>query len=202
MCSFSQVMLQKNVLTGFIFFLAVGFSSLIMLVGSTLATISALVVAKLCKYQLTSVQSGLYGFNAVLVGIAVFHFLPFSTVSLLFVVSGGVISSLLMHLMLMRLKSIPALTTPFILTTWLILIIAEHLGVTSALQNNVQPSNIQTTNLPNVVEFFFFRPLAMFAQFGARFGQCSAIRSMFRGGTTGKPTNLVKITYKNIEQNN
>ncbi len=120
LCSFSQVMLQKNVLTGFIFLLAIALSSSIMLLGSTLAIISALGAAKLCKYKLTSVQSGLYGFNAVLVGIAVFHFLPFSTVSLLFVVSGGVISSLLMHFMLMRLTSIPALTAPFNLTTWLI----------------------------------------------------------------------------------
>jgi len=133
--SFSQVMLQENVITGLLFLLGIGLNSPTMLLGSLMATVSALVVAKLCKYDLNAMNSGLYGFNAALVGIAVFYFLPVSLTSLVFIIFGGAFSSLLMHFMTTKLANIPALTTPFILTTWLMLIIIDYAGGSTIAQS-------------------------------------------------------------------
>jgi len=147
--NFSQVMLQKNALTGLLFILGIGLNSPEMLLGSILAILSALVIAKLCKYNLSAVQSGLYGFNAALVGIAVFYFLPVSFTSLAFVVCGGAFSSLLMHLMMTRLASIPTLTTPFILITWLLLAVIDYVGL-----NTIEPSYIHIPNQITAVDYF------------------------------------------------
>lgn len=127
--SFAQVMLQENLITGLLFLLGIGLNSLTMLLGSVLATMSALVVARLGNYDLTMVGSGLYGFNAALVGVAVFYFLPFSHTSLVLAIFGGAFSTVLMHFMLMRMTGIPAFTTPFILTTWLLLFFIDFLGL-------------------------------------------------------------------------
>ncbi len=147
--NFSQVMLQKNAFTGLLFLLGIGLSSLEMLLGSILAVLSALLVAKLCKYDLSTLQSGLYGFNAALVGIAVFYFLPVSFTSLAFIACGGAFSLLLMHFMMSRLASIPTLTAPFILTTWLILVVIDYLGL-----NTIEPSYIHIPNQITVVDYF------------------------------------------------
>lgn len=139
--SFSQVMLQENVITGLLFLLGIGLNSPIMLLGSIMATVSALAVTKLCKYDLTATQSGLYSFNAALVGIAIFYFLPVSLTSLAFVIFGGSFSSLLMHFMITKLAKIPALTTPFILTTWLMLILIDYAGVSTIAQSPFDDAN-------------------------------------------------------------
>jgi len=147
--NFSQVMLQKNALTGLLFLLGIGLNSPEMLLGSILAILSALVVVKLCKYDLSAVQSGLYGFNAALVGIAVFYFLPINSTSLAFVVCSGAFSSLLMHFMMTRLASIPTLTTPFILTTWLMLVVIEYAGLSI-----VEPSYFHTPKQLTTLDYF------------------------------------------------
>jgi len=147
--SFSQVMLQENMITGLLFLVSIGLSSSTMLLGSILATVSALVVAKFCKFDLTAVQAGLYGFNAVLIGIAVFYFLPVSSTSLAFAIFGGALSSLLMHLMKTRLANIPTLTTPFILTTWLIWGLIDYAGL-----GTIIPSYLSGVNTITLADFF------------------------------------------------
>ena len=124
--SYGQVMLQGNAITGLLFLLGIALNSLTMLLGSILAIISAFAVAKLCRYDVNAVQQGLYAFNAALVGVAVFYFLPVSLISLFFVIVGGAFSTALMHFMMTRMANIPAFTTPFILSTWLILLFINY----------------------------------------------------------------------------
>ena len=129
--SFGQIMLQENAATGLLFIIGIGISSPLMLVGAVIATLSALLAAKYLGYDSNAIDRGLYGFNAALVGIAVFFFLPVSLISCAFLVSGGVLSAVIMHFMLTRTR-VPAFTAPFIITTWLILLIAEVSGMTDA----------------------------------------------------------------------
>ncbi len=128
---FGQVMLQGNAITGLLFLLGIGLSSPIMLLGSIVATVSGLFMAQRCTFDSSGIELGLYGFNAALVGIAVFYFLSLSLTSLLFVIVGGFFSTLLTHLLRTRLVSLPALTTPFVVTTWLILLYADYLGLST-----------------------------------------------------------------------
>ncbi|WP_019028347.1 urea transporter [Colwellia piezophila] len=124
--SFGQIMLQANAATGFLFLLGIGLNSAVMLVGSILAVLCALAVAQLGKFDAENIQQGLYGYNAALVGIAVWFLLPVNLTSLLLVIFGGALSTLLMHLMLSKLPKIPTFTAPFILSTWLLLIFIEY----------------------------------------------------------------------------
>lgn len=154
---FGQVMLQGNAITGLLFLLGIGLSSPIMLLGAILATMSGLFIAQHCSYDVNAIEQGLYGFNAALVGIAVFYFLPFSLISLLFVVFGGFCSTLLTHLFMTRQKNIPAFTTPFVVTTWLILLCADYLGLSKIM--------VASTAVPDslsVVDYFLtsFRGIA------------------------------------------
>jgi len=142
-------MLQENAITGLLFVLGIGLNSPTMLLGGILATVSALVIAKLCRYNLTAVQSGLYGFNAALVGIAVFYFLPVSPISLTFAILGGALSALLMQFMITKLTCTPALTTPFILTTWLMLVLIDYAGLSTIVH-----SSFSDVNSVTLVDYF------------------------------------------------
>jgi len=134
--SFSQVMLQEKAVTGLLLLVGLGLSSFVMLLAGVLATLSGLMVARFCHFNLKEMQSGLYGFNSALVGIATFYFLPSSPIALLLVIFSGILSSLIMHFMATRLGNIPALTTPFILTTWLILAIIDYLGLSTIVHSS------------------------------------------------------------------
>ncbi|KGJ89449.1 urea transporter [Thalassotalea sp. ND16A] len=127
--SFGQIMLQGNMLTGLLFLIGIGLNSPLMLLGASIATLAGLVCAKLLQYDLDSFQNGLYGFNAALVGIAVFFFLPPSVFSLALVISGGVLATVVMHFMQLKLSVFSAYTAPFVISTWLILTVVNIAGI-------------------------------------------------------------------------
>ena len=143
--SYGQVMLQGNAITGLLFLFGIAVNSPTLLLGSILAIISAFAVARLCRYDVNAVQQGLYGFNAALVGVAVLYFLPLSFISLFVVIVGGAFSTVLMHFMMSRMTNIPAFTTPFILSTWLILLFinyAEFNSVVGSVVGSVVSSTL------------------------------------------------------------
>jgi len=98
-----------------------------MLLGCLLSISSSVVTAKLFRYDPESIKNGIYSFSAALVGISVFTLLPFTYIAFILVLFGGVLSTLLMHLMITKIPSMPALTTPFILSTWIIVLIIDYL---------------------------------------------------------------------------
>ncbi|KGJ90701.1 urea transporter [Colwellia psychrerythraea] len=152
--SCGQVMLQGNAITGLLFLLGIALNSTTMLLGITLAIISALAVAKLWQFDLTVVQDGLYGFNAALVGVAVFYFLPVSFFSTLMVIFGGAFSTVLMHFTLTRMARIPAFTTPFILSTWLILLFIEYTELTIIVSHSLDEGYFGGNNTATVIDYF------------------------------------------------
>ncbi len=118
--SSAQIMLQSNLVTGFLFLVGIGINSLTMLLGCLLAMFSSLAIAELLHYDSDCAKKGFYGFNAALVGIAVSSLLPLNLMSLFLVIFGGALSAFLMHMMMSKLPSIPPLTAPFIFTIWMI----------------------------------------------------------------------------------
>lgn len=149
--SFSQVMLQKSSITGGLFLLGIGLNSPTMLLGALMAIFSSLVIAKLGGYDLTLVNNGLYGFNAALAGIAIFFFFPINVTSCFLVILAGSISTVIMHIMLQftlhRLPDFPVLTTPFIVTTWLLLFIEKLLIAMRVIENVVIESTITESTI-------------------------------------------------------
>lgn len=152
--SSAQVMLQANPITGLLFLIGIGINSITMLLGCLLAISSSLVTAKLFQYDRDFLHKGIYSFSAALVGISVFTLLPASYIAIILAIFGGVLSTLIMHLMVTKVPSIPALTTPFIIVTWLIVLIIDYAGlVAPSLDNQAGPMNIESTVTPITLSF-------------------------------------------------
>jgi len=126
---FSQIMLQQNTVIGFLFALGIGVNSPTMLFGATLAILSSLVFSTLYRYNSCAIHQGLYGYNAALAGIAVLFFLPLSLLSCTLVILAGCVSTMIMHFFQHKLPQLPAFTAPFIITTWILLIVLDLVGI-------------------------------------------------------------------------
>lgn len=118
-------MLQKNTITGLFFVIGMGLNSPIMLLGATIAVLSALLVARLLQFNANAIYNGLYGFNAALVGAAVLLFLPVNAFSFTLIIFAGAISAVIMNFFLLKLPNYPAFTVPFLLSIWLTLLLSE-----------------------------------------------------------------------------
>jgi len=130
LCSFSQIMLQRSALTGFLFVVGIGINSPIMLLGAAIAVLSALMVAQLFQYDTDAINAGLYGFNAALAGTAILFFLPANLFSVTLAIFAGALSTVIMHFMLhSTFFKLPVFTAPFIISTWLILLFINMIGI-------------------------------------------------------------------------
>lgn len=131
--SFAQIMLQGSAITGLLFCIGIALNSPTMLLGGILATLSGFTIAKRFHYNSNLINNGIYGFNSALVGVAVLCFYPVSLFSLTLVILAGALAAIIMHFMLIKIPSIPALTFPFVVTTWLVLMINDALGITPSV---------------------------------------------------------------------
>ena len=123
-----QVMFQNNPLTGAIFLAAIAWGSYAagapkVAIAGVLAVVVATLTAQWLRVDRESLHSGLYGFNAILVGLALATFLAPSPLLWVYVVLGAAISVVVMLATANVVKPWGgALTFPFVLTTWLLLL--------------------------------------------------------------------------------
>jgi urea transporter len=124
-----QVLFQDNPLSGLFFFVAIGWGSFAagapeVAIGGLLAIVVGTLTALWLRVDRAAVNAGLYGFNAYLVGIALPTFLAGSTLLWVYVVLGGALAAVVMlaTTQVMRTWGVPALTAPFVLIAWLLLL--------------------------------------------------------------------------------
>ena len=124
-----QVMFQDNPLSGLLFFVAIGWGSYAagvpqVAVGGFVAVVAGTLAAYGLRVEEAGLKAGLYGFNAYLVGLALATFMAPSTTMWVYVVLGSAVSVVVMLALSNVLKtwSVPALTAPFVLTAWLLLL--------------------------------------------------------------------------------
>ena len=122
-------MLQQNTLTGAFFIIGIGIGSPITLLGACIATLAGLLYAKLRKYDAEEIYRGLYGYNAALVGCAIYFFTKPTLLSTIAVIVAGVLSTVIMHFMLQKTRRVLAFTAPFIITIWLTLLLFKFGGI-------------------------------------------------------------------------
>lgn len=133
-------MLQAKAMTGTVFLLAIALNSWQLAAGALLGTSVSLIAAYLLQCKRSDIEQGLYGFNGGLVGIAlVFFYGPNFTVFSL-IVLGAFFSSLLMQIMLKASKTrkwaLPPYTAPFVISTWMMLAVANTLSIASGINNS------------------------------------------------------------------
>lgn len=125
-----QVMLQNNSYTGVIFLAGIFYNSIILGCAALLGGIASTAMAMLLGAERSSVNAGLFGFNGVLVGIAILYFLEPNILTWGYVIIAAACSTVIMSALLNLLStwSIPALTAPFVITTLLFILACARLG--------------------------------------------------------------------------
>jgi urea transporter len=126
-----QVMFQNNPLTGLLFIIGITWGAVAadmpqVAIGSVLGLIVATGMAWLLRVDADSRGMGLYGFNGILVGAALPTFLDVEPMLWAYVIVGAAVSTVAMLAIanVMKTWEVPALTFPFVLTTWLLLLAA------------------------------------------------------------------------------
>ncbi len=126
-----QVFLQNNPITGALFLAGIFLNSVEMGIGAVLGTLVGTLTGFLLKYDKEELQNGFYGFNGILTGIAAVLFFGFNTIGFVFLVIGSLLSSIIMYYMKSFLQkyNLPALTGPFVFSTWIIILLGYVFGV-------------------------------------------------------------------------
>ena len=119
-----QVMFQENIFTGIILFVGILVCSRISALYALLGTGIGVIVACVCSFPLSMITAGLFGFNGVLCGIA---FSNKKWSALILATTSIVISIFLIYGMVNL--GIITLTSPFVLSTWLVLLLEKRFRV-------------------------------------------------------------------------
>ena len=135
-----QIMLQENALTGLLFLAGIFYGSALMGLAALVAVTSGTLTAVLLKYDTRNLNKGLYGFSASLTGVAMMLFFKPAPMTWMAVVAGSVLATVKQHFFLRM--NIPVFTLPFVLVTWLALVLfgrvsPDLLAIPGALPVNV-----------------------------------------------------------------
>lgn len=118
-----QVMFQNSPITGILFLAGIFFNSttfgLYALLGTAVSTLAGIILG----VDKGLWRAGLFGFNGTLTGIAFAFFLEPTGALLIYTIVGAAFSSVIMAALLNALGKwkVPALTAPFVFTTWFFL---------------------------------------------------------------------------------
>lgn len=130
-----QVIFQNNPLTGLFFLAAIVWGAIAggqidIAIGAIVALVVATVTAMLLDADEASLNQGLFGFNGVLVGAAVPTFLADGAGMWFILLVGAAVSTVVMLAVskVMKTWETPALTFPFVLTTWFLVLGAYSFG--------------------------------------------------------------------------
>ena len=147
-----QVMFQNNPLSGLLFLTAVCWGSFAagvpqVAIGGLLGVVVATVTAQSLNVDEEALGAGLYGYNAYLVGIALPTFLATSPLLWFYLVLGAIVSVIvtLGTAKVMTTWGVAALTAPFILVTWLLLLSAYAF---SGIHGDALPASGQIVPIP------------------------------------------------------
>ncbi|MBF0576955.1 urea transporter [Dysgonomonas sp. GY617] len=120
-----QIMLQNNALTGLLFLIGIVINSPLMALAAVVAVVVGTMTAKLLKFNEDNINSGLYGFNATLVGVALIVFFEPTIVIWAAIIILSAISTLIMNFCIE--KKVPVFTFPFIVLVWISLYVFHSL---------------------------------------------------------------------------
>ena len=127
---FSQVVFIENAISGVMILLAITISSYKLGIISLLSSIVGTLIGKIGGAQKNSVNSGLFGYNSVLTGLAVSLFLTGPSrwgIALLGAIVAAIFTATMMHFL--KNIDLPILTFPFIILTWFVLLASYKLDV-------------------------------------------------------------------------
>jgi urea transporter len=126
---FGQVMFQDNPLTGLLFVAAIAWGSVAasvpqVLFAGVLGVVASTLTAIWLKADEAALRAGLYGYNGVLVGLALATFIAPGAGLWIYVALGAAVSTVatLGTANVLKPFGAPALTAPFVAVTWIMLL--------------------------------------------------------------------------------
>jgi urea transporter len=124
-----QVLLQDNPLTGALFLVGILWGSFAagvpqIAIAGVVAVVVSTLTAQWLRLDAAAIRAGLYGYNGVLVGMALATFLAPGPLLWIYVVLGAMVSVVATLATQSALKpyGVAALTAPFVLVTWILLL--------------------------------------------------------------------------------
>jgi len=168
-----QVFFMENALTGALFLAAIAYASYTTgvwatTIGAAVGLIVATLTARILDCDRPSVSAGLFGFNGILVGVALPTFIAATPQLWFYIVIGSAFSTVVTSAFgatLTKSWGIPGSTGPFVLTGWLMVAGAYSLGALTVIGDSAKlvSDYVQgTTIIPAPVEALqiFFRNIA------------------------------------------
>lgn len=132
----SQVFLQAHQGCGLLILVAIGLHDLGLLAGALLGLLVGNFTAWRCGYSRRDIETGLYGYNAALLGLLIVSMLGVTPLAALLALFSSALSVPLQGWLLRCMReraSHPGLTLPFVLLGWLLLMLCGVLeGVVDA----------------------------------------------------------------------
>lgn len=159
-----QVMFQNHPGTGLLFLVAIAWGALAagagaVLIGGLLGLVAATLTAQWLRVDADGLAAGLYGYNGLLVGLALPTFLAPTPLLWLYVLLGAAVSVVALRASahVMSGWRVSALTFPFVLTTWLMLLAAYAFaglgGQTPPFTGEMEPLDAAVSNPLDLVAF-------------------------------------------------
>ena len=143
----SQVIFIENIVSGVLILIAITIASYELGIITLCSSIIGTVIGKIGGANENSVNSGLYGYNSVLTGLALMLFLTGNTrwmIALAGAVIAAIFSASMVHFM--KNVAIPILTFPFIILTWFMLLVSYRLEAFQ-LSNTLVPQSLSLWEL-------------------------------------------------------
>jgi len=120
-------MLQKNIITGLLFLVGIFYNSITMGMGALIGVLSGTIAAFLLNYKKQDISFGIYGFNGVLIGVALTFFFEFSVLLMSLIILGSILSTLIMNFM--HKRNLHPYTFPFVISTWILMGIINYFSL-------------------------------------------------------------------------
>src|SRR5579884_4018223 len=156
-----QVMFQNNPITGLLFLIGIFINSYQLGIAGIIGLLASTIAAMLLGADRNLIRNGLFGYNGNLTGIGLVVFLQpsWSAALIVYIILGGVLSTIVFMALANFFSTwdMPALTAPFVLTTWLLLfasLLSAHLPASSVISPALPKTNaaIQTMLRPSLTD--------------------------------------------------
>ena len=142
-----QVMFQGHAVTGLLFLIGIAYADPWMGLGALIGAVVGPLVAKLLRYDEGQIRDGIYGFNSSLVGIAAFFFFQKGPGEIALLVAACAVSTPVTWAM-RKFLPFPTYTSPFIVTTWVMIVVGQKL---MGLPDVVHPPSPSSLNIASAI---------------------------------------------------
>ena len=134
---FSQIFLQRHAGCGALVLLAIALGAPELLGGTLLGGLSSQLTAQGRGYAKADIETGLYGYNGILLGLLISLKFEEPILAPLLIIVSAALSSLLLAPWMQRMRErqwLPAFTLPFIALSWLLLTLPLQLQPGTAVE--------------------------------------------------------------------